>query len=192
MWERGSWRWEGWRGHGGGERLMGRGESKSLLPHADLTPDGVWSDFRVYFQVGVTRIAKSQTQRQQSSHSLSSEQLFSQNQTHGTGGNASLQVHRLKPSVFMSCTETTRVTLTQLTEDAHCSSRTENQRTYNRIQRTHTITHHQSPSPQGDFQPVGYLSVVSGEWFLLYITATGQCIITFMLPLEYSQKKFSI
>lgn len=32
---------EGWRGHGGGERQMGGGESKSLLAHADLTPDDV-------------------------------------------------------------------------------------------------------------------------------------------------------
>jgi len=50
---------EGWRGHGGGERQMGGGESKSLLAHADLTPDDVGSDFRVYFQVGVTTLARS-------------------------------------------------------------------------------------------------------------------------------------
>lgn len=47
MW--GSWRAEGWRGHGGVERQMGGGESNSLLAHADLTLDDVLSDFRVYF-----------------------------------------------------------------------------------------------------------------------------------------------
>lgn len=45
MW--GSWRAEGWRGHGGGERQMGGGESNSFLD-ADLTRDNVLSDFRVY------------------------------------------------------------------------------------------------------------------------------------------------
>lgn len=39
--EAGEGREEGWRRHGGGERQMGGGESKSLLAHADLTLDNV-------------------------------------------------------------------------------------------------------------------------------------------------------
>lgn len=50
----------------GGDRQMGGGESKSLLAHADLTPDDVRSGFRVYFQVGVaTTLAWSKTLSQQ-------------------------------------------------------------------------------------------------------------------------------
>ena len=63
MW--GSWRGEGWRGHGGGERQMEGGESKSLLAHADLTR--CLKRFQSLFPSGShTTLARSKTKSQQS------------------------------------------------------------------------------------------------------------------------------